>query len=729
MSFVILRGAPILALCIFFAFGTACADDEIEEIVVTATLREDTSLKRVPASLAILDAEAIRDGAIQHFEELALQVPNLNFSGEGARARYFQVRGVGELEQYEGAPNAAVGFIVDDIDFTGIGGIATSFDTERIEVLRGSQGTRYGANALGGLIYVQTAAPPKAAEATVETLVGSDGAWGAGVAAGGPVAGSDGALGWRVAVQQFESDGFRQNAFLVRDDTYDRDELTARGKLRWKPNDDVQVDLVGMYVDLDNGYDAWAIDNSFTTQSDRPGQDAQQTGAGALRVTGALGETATLVSITGVAKSEILYSFDADWGNSALWAPDIYDFTQRTDRERRTLNQELRLESGPKAQLPGSGDWIIGVYAMDLEELNTLTDLGLSDLDDAYCTLPGVDAWQCEPYPVDRMVDSAYDATSLALFGEASWPLGERANVTFGLRGERRDADYADTLDDRANGQQGASAFAPTDRMWGGELAFTWEANESATAFARIARGYRAGGFNPSLARIASGDPDIEFGDEAMWSYEVGIRIAVPQIPVTGSLTTFWQRRDNMQVKVPTQPVPSDPTVFVFSTKNADDARAYGVEGDFEWLLGERLNLRLAAAWLDSKIEQFDEEPSLEGHEFPHAPHLSYALSASYQLSAGWFARAELTGRSSFYFDYDASTGDDRKSDPSALVGLRAGRESRHWRVEGWVRNLFDEEYAVRGFYFGNEPPDFASTRYIRLGDPRQVGVTLTWRM
>ena len=86
--------------------------------------------------------------------------PNLNLSGEGSRARYFQLRGVGELEQYDGAPNPSIGFIVDDIDFSGLGSIATLFDIDRVEVLRGPQGTRYGANALGGLVYMRSQAPP-----------------------------------------------------------------------------------------------------------------------------------------------------------------------------------------------------------------------------------------------------------------------------------------------------------------------------------------------------------------------------------------------------------------------------------------------------------------------------------------------------------------------------------------------------------------------------------------
>ena len=117
----------------------------IDEIVVTADFRGRTA-NEIPASISILDRDEIEQLAVQHFEELVNAVPNLNWSGDGHRARYFQIRGVGELAQYQGAPNPSVGFLIDDIDFSGIGTIATLFDIQQVEVLRGPQGTRYGAN-------------------------------------------------------------------------------------------------------------------------------------------------------------------------------------------------------------------------------------------------------------------------------------------------------------------------------------------------------------------------------------------------------------------------------------------------------------------------------------------------------------------------------------------------------------------------------------------------------
>src|SRR5690606_31979146 len=141
---------------------------------------------------------------VQHFEETIRQVPNLNLSGEGSRARYFQLRGIGELEQYEGSPNPSVGFIVDDIDFSGLGGIGTLFDIERVEVLRGPQGTRYGSNALGGLIYMRSTEPTAAAESRFEATTGNDGTLAFGAASGGPV-GED--WRYRASIHRYGSNG------------------------------------------------------------------------------------------------------------------------------------------------------------------------------------------------------------------------------------------------------------------------------------------------------------------------------------------------------------------------------------------------------------------------------------------------------------------------------------------------------------------------------------------
>ncbi len=282
LSFARLAAPAAVALALSqLAAAQSAQSVPLEEIVVTADFRE-ARIEDLPISVSVLDRAELRATTQQHFEEAIRRIPNLNLSGEGSRARYFQLRGVGELEQYDGAPNPSIGFIVDDIDFSGLGSIATLFDIDRVEVLRGPQGTRYGANALGGLVYMRSQAPP--ADSRAPTSRRRPAATARRRSAPPSAGRSSDALGYRASIHSYENDGFRDNVFLGRDDTYGRDELTARGKLAWSPRDDVHVDFAGLYVDVDNGYDAWAIDNGFNTYSDDPGRDAQRSVAGSVRV-------------------------------------------------------------------------------------------------------------------------------------------------------------------------------------------------------------------------------------------------------------------------------------------------------------------------------------------------------------------------------------------------------------------------------------------------------------
>src|ERR1700674_3092883 len=145
-------------LCLFSAPPALPADDTLQEIVVTATLRA-TSAADLPQSVTVLDSDTLRGAGVQHFEDVLGLIPDLNWAAGTSRPRFFQLRGIGEVEQYQGAPNPSVAFLIDDIDFSGVGMPATLFDTQQIEVLRGPQGTAYGANALAGLIRVRTADP------------------------------------------------------------------------------------------------------------------------------------------------------------------------------------------------------------------------------------------------------------------------------------------------------------------------------------------------------------------------------------------------------------------------------------------------------------------------------------------------------------------------------------------------------------------------------------------
>ena len=366
------------AVLAFFAAGASAPqavaeppfDNSLQEVLVTATLLRDQPAQSVPASITVLDSATLQAAGQQHFEDVIGLVPNLNWSGDTNRPRYFQIRGIGELDQYQGAPNPSVGFLVDDIDFSGIGTVGTLFDMDRIEVLRGPQGTRYGANALGGLIAMQSAAPADAFGARVELSGGQYDTRSYGAMVTGPVPTLDSAF--RLAVQQYSSDGFYHNAYLGRGSTDGDDELTLRAKWRYQPLPDLRLELTVFDIRINDGYDAWDFAGNRTTLSDQPGQDGQDSAAGALKLSySALGPT-TLTVIGTFANSHIRYSYDSDFGNPVLWAPYTYEYSDAQVRERRTDSLEARLAN----TTAGTVNWLVGLYTLDLTESLADTEPG-----------------------------------------------------------------------------------------------------------------------------------------------------------------------------------------------------------------------------------------------------------------------------------------------------------------------------------------------------------------
>src|SRR5258706_6662921 len=177
MKFQWLWCGPLSASILFAqaavsAENSVGAENSLEEIVVTAGLRS-TSVAELPQSVTVIDRDTLRAAGVQHFEDVLGLIPDLNWAAGTSRPRFFQLRGIGEVEQYQGAPNPSVGFLIDDIDFSGVGMPATLFDTQQIEGLRGPQGTAYGANALAERTRGRNAAPRDEFEFVVEVTRGA----------------------------------------------------------------------------------------------------------------------------------------------------------------------------------------------------------------------------------------------------------------------------------------------------------------------------------------------------------------------------------------------------------------------------------------------------------------------------------------------------------------------------------------------------------------------------
>jgi outer membrane receptor protein involved in Fe transport len=695
--------ALVLGAGAFLATSIVRADDILEEVIVTATLREQP-LVDVPLSISVLDEQTLRDAGEQHFEDVLASVPNLHWASATSRPRFFLIRGIGEREQWEGAPNPSVGFLIDDVDFSGVGMSATLFDVNQVEVLRGPQGLRYGANALAGLIVMQSNAPERELGVSTEVAAGDYGMYSFGAVATGPVRALDSA--WRIGVQKYRSDGFRDDPYLHRDDTNGRDELTARAKWRWEPSETTRVDLTWLHTDLDNNYDAWSIDNSRRSLADKPGKDTQQADAIAARLESRIGK-GMLTAIATTAQAEGEYSYDEDWGNAASWAPYTYDYFYRalSDRRARTLEARYATDAPQDA---GDMAWLVGAYLLDVDYRIDEAREGVF-VDPDYPEYSGTSS---------DVLASRYDAVSIAAFGQMDGKISERWGWSLGLRAEERDADYRDQ--GMQSEEPRATDVDQRDRMIGGQATLSFDISARTRTFVTLGRGYKAGGFN--LGRAAA--LRERFDPEYLWSIDVGLKGSYLDGRLYADVTAFYMKRDDMQVSTGIQEEGVAGS-YIFLTDNAAGGINAGVEASARWQIIDQLEIGGGVGLLRSRYSGY--RPTgvdVSDRDQAHAPEYQLSLNATWRNALGWMARLDCIAIDDFYFDVPPA---NEKADAYSLTHLKAGYEGEGWGAYVWARNVFDEEYVVRGFYFANEPPNWEDERYVQLGEPRQVGVSVRW--
>ena len=688
----------------FFIFlSIASFSQDIEEIIVKGDWREINVLEE-DSSIVILNNQIIESQPIKHFENLSYLVPNLNFAASDSRARHFQIRGIGERSGYERTPNSAVGFLIDDIDYSGQGGIATTFDVDQIEVHRGPQGSRIGSNALAGLIYIKTKEPTEVFEGSSEITLGTYGTRNAGIAFGGPTQFNQD-ITYRVALRSDYSDGFRKNLFLGKSNTSKKDEDTYRLKLNWKLRDKTTLKFLITQIDLDDPADIWTIDGSLNTLSDRPGMDSQKTNAYSMKIFhGFAGYE--FQSITSITDTDVILSYDADWGNAKSHAPYTYDYFSETLRDRETFSQELRLVSDElDFNSNRNTEWVLGISYFDVKEVNFKNDDGVyGDPSDPF-----------GPYGSQSSSSSNFSSDNLSIFGNIDYFLDEFTKLSIGARWEDYQSNYYDSF---------GESFNPNDQMSGGKISLNKNLSDVANIFISVARGFNQGGFNLNLGLAPdSKNTNLYYDPEFLTNYEVGFNAQLFDAKTNIAAVIFYSDREDQQVLISTQVDPTDPNTFSFLTQNAAEGTNKGLELNIDVQLTESLNFFARLGLLRTEINNWKSRPDLEGRAQAHAPKKSYAFGMNWSITNRASLSVDVVGKSGFYY----SDSHNNQSKSYSLTNINFDYLIGGWTYSIWARNIFDEYYSVRGFYFGNEAPDFKDTLYERHGDPRHVGLSVRY--
>ena len=689
-SYVLSTAKKLLISSLLLLSTNIVAAELIEEVIVTSDFR-DASLLDTAASVTIFDDLTIKNRQAKHLEQLLNLAPNVNFSSGASRGRFIQIRGIGERSQFIEPLNPSVGILVDGIDFTGIAGAATTMDIKQVEILRGPQGTLYGANALAGLINLTSNQPSEITQGSVSLGAGSHGTKSVSGALGGSL---NNAMNYRVAAQSHTSDGYITNDFLKRDDTDNIDELSLRAIIDWQASDDLSLKLTLFKVDADNGYDAFSLDNTRNTLSDKPGHDRQESTAFAVQSNWQANEQFDVVSLISFADSDLEYGYDEDWAFPAICAGqecDGWEYNSEDNylRDRDNSTLDVKLVSKQSVNFLGkNAHWVLGVYAREQDEqLLRQYTYNAGDF------------------------SSSFDTENRAIYGQLDTDITSNVSLVTGLRLEGRKATYTDS---------DGVAHSVDENLWGGRIALQYKPNDSTMLYGLVSRGYKAGGVNsdPSLSA-----EDREFDTELMLNFETGVKGSWFEQRLQTRLSVFYQQRKDIQIKQSLVQSRDDSNASDFTDYfgNSGKGRNYGMEAEVNWLATEALSIQGSLGLLETEYDT-PLSTTLDSRDQAHAPRYQFALGSSLRISENLSWTADIEGKDKFYL----SSSHNEQSESYWLLNTNLAYSADQWTLSVWGRNLTNEDVIVRGFGgFGNDPRKYYATEpYYQFGEPRVFGVS-----
>jgi len=691
-----------LALSIASLSAATSANETLPTVSVTADFRAIEALKSA-SSVSVIEAQTISRRDAKYLDEILNTTPNVNFSAGASRGRFIQLRGIGERSQFKDPLDASVGMLIDGIDYSGIGLASALFDVQQVEVLRGPQGTQFGSSALAGMISIQSNEPTEEFSGKVSAGAGSYDSFNTGLVLNGAIA--DNLLG-RIAIQKNVSDGYITNNFLNRDDTNNIDEGSVKAQLKWQPSDELTLALTTHYIDADNGYNGFSLENSRSIPTDQPGHDRQKSKAGALKINWTGHSAFELQSTLAYERSELAYGFDWDWTNIPASGTQG---GENNARERDAVNFDLRLLSTPESNFLGA-QWVAGMFAAKRDvQLN---------YDDSWYDIWGGGPWI-------STFDSTNDTQRLAGYGELSWSLSDLLTLSSGLRLERINNDYKDSA---------GVALDKGENQWGGNLTLEYTGVENTLLYATISRGYKTAGVNGQALGKVITDPSTPdtiadfllqrgtFDSETLINYELGLKGSYLENTLSLSLTAFYMDRQDMQTNSSVLFPPSEWRSYI---DNVDNGHNSGIELETQWLASDRVVLFAAVGLLETKLGDLtvvdvDTDAPLKqsGRDQAHAPSYQFNLGATVNLLENLALTVEVDGKDSFYF----SNGHNDQSRAYELVHMNLAYEAGDLAVSLWARNLTNEDYQTRGFYFDNTGS--GNQAYHQLGEPRIAGVS-----
>lgn len=752
------------ALLLFSNSAPLCAQDtapaqgaQLEEVIVTANRREQ-NLQDVAISVSAFTAEFFRNSGTHNLKQLEQYTPSLKIAPvQDSRSTSIRIRGIGSIGTNAGI-DPSVGLFIDGV-YQGRAGmsIADFNDTERVEVLRGPQGTLYGKNTAAGAINIISMSPGENREAEIETVVGNyDDLEFRGM---GNLPLGDNGNAVRLSGYSVKRDGYDDNKTLDEDvNNADRWGAKVRGRL-------ISENLGDLLVTVD-----YAEENSECCAPDVLDYDGDGSALGLpfSLVSEATGEPLpevdpfdrelyfnqpwlNKVKVGGVAgdwNKELANSLNLTWlnawrkyENNSRFDGDFSPFeavSGATDVDMNQYSSEFRITSPAGTTL----DYVAGLYFYysDMEtegETGFLPLLGELFLDGVIF-----------PEGSINYDTNTHETTSYASFGQINWNFREKWRLTLGGRvtleekerkglqqtvpGTLLDAPPIAGPDTYTNDTRSGTDFSPS-------VSLTHFLRDDLMVYASASQGFKSGGFNQ--VRTAVGAP-AEFEDERSRNYELGWKGEWLDRRLLVNGTLFYVDYDDFQAQ--------GFDGASITVRNAGSLRSKGLELDTVFVANASTTLGAAVGYNDAEYADFeggectmaqlyavtggnplippDCVQDLSGEALDNAPKWTVSSFAQYDNpltgNLGWFARLEYNYTDSYYMAQDLD--EALKNEGTHLVNARLGiyGDDRRWTVTAWSRNLLDEDSYVIGF----DVPVLSGYAAINT-PPRTYGLTLNYRI
>ncbi|BED88474.1 TonB-dependent receptor [Pseudoalteromonas sp. MM1] len=712
---------------------TAKKNNQLEVIQVTARKRVENA-QEVPVAVSALQGDNLDaySSAGMDIRFMSAKIPSLSIESSFGRSfPRFYVRGLGNTD-FDLNASQPVSLVVDEVvqENAILKGFPV-FDVERVEVLRGPQGTLFGRNTPAGLVKFDTVKPSQEFEGYGAVSYGSRGAVDTEGAVGGALTDR---LSARVSLLWQDKDDYIDNqapGFEAKDEQggytekaariqflYEGDDFTALLNYHTRDLDGSPIAFRANVIEAGSNdlVDNYEHDVVYQDAAVRNTQQVESEGA-SLKLEWDISDEYTLTSISGWESAEIYSRADIDGGYGASYIPDymgpgfIPFSSESADGipEQDQLTQELRLASN----FSGDLNYQVGLFYFD-EEL-TIENFSY----DTFSSPAGA---------LNGYVQQQQDTTAWAIFGSVDYIFSDKLKVTAGLRYSDDEKDF---VADRTISPIGGGALyverSVSDSHVSWDLSANYKVNDDVNWYSRVANTFRA----PSLqGRILFGDEVTTAESETVTSFETGIKSDVLDGQGRVNATVFYYTMDDQQLTAVGGGANFNRLV------NADKTTGYGFELDTEWVLSDEFNATFNLSYNKTEIKDNDlavavcaqcivNDPIndaglavLDGNSLPHAPEWisNFTLRYNKELEDGnFFALGDISYRSEInMFLYDSV---EFEGKALTEVGLRAGYEwaegDYEYQVSAFVRNLFDEQQAIGAVDFNNNTGIVNEERYI----------------